>query len=111
MPAIKLETKQYKAVSIAATVAAFPTASKRVSPQTDSPTAVRVSLIIQNTGVNPGFLHFAENVQADGSDIVLAPDERLEWKDRDTTPREAINLGSILGTTWAIIEGVEKSNG
>lgn len=111
MPATKLETKQYRAVSIATAAAGFPAASKRLSPQTDSATATRVSLIVQNTGANPGLVHFAEQVQADGSDIVLGAGERLEYKDARTTPREALNLGSILGTTWAIIEGVERSNG
>lgn len=111
MPATRLITKQSKAVSVASTLADIKKNSKRISPQTDSPTSVRVSLIIQNTGVNPGFLHFAEDVQGDGSDLVLAAGEVREWKDARTTPREAVNVASVLGTTWAVIEGVEQTNG
>lgn len=68
----------------------------------------RTLLEIQNTGANPGFYHFKEAVQGDGSDFTLAAGAVKTFDQSDTCPTEALNLGSTLGTTWAILEQVTK---
>jgi hypothetical protein len=99
MPAPR--TKQYRGVSAAGSNT--PTTSKRISPNTPN----RLMLTIQNTGANPGLLHFSEPVQGDGSDILFAVGQILIFDQPGTCPTEAINVGSTLGTTWALLEQVQ----
>lgn len=75
--------------------------SKRVAPLNPN----RTHLTLQNTGANPGVLRFSEPVRGDGSDILINTAQILVFDQADTCPVEAINLGSALGTTWAIVEG------
>lgn len=95
--------KHYGAQSVATAAASIEaTGSKRVAPGNPN----RTLLLIQNTGANPGFLRFSEACKGDGSDILLAAGSApLVWDQADTCPVEAVNLASILGTTWAINEG------
>jgi len=76
-------------------------------------TANRTFLVIQNTGVNPGFVQFRNAVQNDGSDLLMNAGEILQFdklfsNDVFNGPTEAINVGSALGTTFAIIEGLRE---
>lgn len=96
-------TKQFKASSPAS--ATFPAGSQRVSPAND----LRTLLVIENTGANPGLVHFKEQVQGDGSDFLVAAGGFLNYQQSDTCPTEAVNIGSTLGTTWAILEQVTRS--
>lgn len=68
----------------------------------------RTLLFIQNNGANPGRLHFKENVQNDTSDIVVVAGDHVTFSQSDTTPREKINLGSALATSWVILEQVTQ---
>lgn len=103
MPAGKPGTqsiKHYGAVSTANADVAK--GSVRVAPAS----ADRTFFTIQNTGANPGLLRFGEPCKGDGSDIVFAINSPpMVWDQADTCPVEAINLASVLGTTWAIAEG------
>lgn len=101
MPAIS--SKQYKVITAAGT--ATDATSRTAAPQAPN----RTMLLIQNTGANPGLVHFGENVQGDGSDFLVASGASLPlWDQADTTPKEKINLGSAAGTTWAILEQVTR---
>lgn len=98
MPALSM--KQFKVVTPAGSNT--PQTSVQASPAIPG----RTLLFIQNTGANPGALHFKENVQGDPSDIAI-PAGGSQKFDQDTTcPRERVNLGSALATTWAILEQV-----
>lgn len=100
MPAIS--TKQFKVITPANSNT--PTACVAASPAI----AGRTLLTIQNTGANPGLLHFKEGVQADGSDIAIPAGGTITYDQADTCPREKVNLGSILATTWAVVEQVQS---
>jgi len=76
--------------------------SRRFSPQTPE----RVFLYVENTGANPVNLRISDNVRQDGGNIVLAPGSWRQWDNSDTTPREALNVQSELGSTVAVIEGL-----
>ena len=65
----------------------------------------RVSLIIQNTGANPGQVRFAEPGQGVGADMLWVAGFIFKWDQADTCPKEAINVSSTLATTWVIVEG------
>jgi hypothetical protein len=100
MPAGKMISKQYGALAAAG---ADP---KRVASHTPN----RRALHIQNTGVNPGSIRFENpNDPADGGDFVLVPGERLGFWTSDTCPREAVNVQSTLGTTFAFLETIVES--
>lgn len=77
-----------------------PQTSVQISPNNDR----RISLIIQNTGANPGLLQFSNPVKGDGSDLTIAALGILILNQDTTCPTEAINVGSALATTWAILE-------
>lgn len=62
-------------------------------------------LYIQNTGVNAGLFRFENDVQLDGGDILLASGAFVLFD--VACPIDAINIYSLLGTTFAIIEGME----
>lgn len=70
----------------------------------------RIALLIQNTGANPGLVRFEEPIQGDGSDLLFAAGAGLLWDRADTCPVSAINVGSALGTTFAIVETTRKDN-
>ena len=78
--------------------------SRRASPQTPT----RGYLLIQNTGANPGLFRLVDDVRRDGGDVLINAGAVFEWDNPDTTPREALNFASDLGTTFAIIEGLLK---
>ena len=101
MPAIS--TKQFKVITNAGSNA--PQTSVAASPALSG----RTLLVIQNTGANPGLLHFREPVQGDGSDILVAAGQLYSFQQSDTCPREKVNLGSAAATTWAILEQVQAS--
>lgn len=67
----------------------------------------RVSLIIQNTGANPGQVRFAEPNQGVGADMLWVAGFLFKWDQADNCPTEAINLSSVLATTWVIVEGTK----
>lgn len=96
MPANKPVSKQY------AVVAEAGIDNVRASPQTPD----RAFLYIQNTGSNPGVLRIADDVRGDGGDIVIVAGASLQWDNPNTTPREALNFASQLGTSFAVIEGL-----
>lgn len=73
----------------------------RVAPNNPN----RTLITIQNTGANPGLLRWGEPCKGDGSDQVIAAGQDKTYDQADTCPVEAINLASIAGTTWAIVEG------
>jgi hypothetical protein len=66
----------------------------------------RVSLIIQNTGANVGYVRFGTSTQGVGLDFEWTAGFLLKWDQADTCPKEGINLSSVAGTTWAIMEGI-----
>lgn len=94
--------KHYGAVSKATLAANIPNESERVAPLAPN----RTLLVVQNTGANPGLLRFGEPCKGDGTDLVVAAGAFVSWDQADTCPVEAINLVSILGTSWAILEGL-----
>lgn len=97
--------KHYGAVSVATVLALIEAnGSKRVAPAAPD----RTLLLIQNTGANPGLLRFSESCKGDGSDLVIAVGSFWLWDQADTCPVEAVNLASVLGTTWAILEGTTR---
>lgn len=98
MPAIRL--KQFKVITPA--LSNTPATSVAASPAIDG----RTLLTIQNTGANPGLLHFKEAVQNDGSDIAIPAGQLVTFDQAETCPREKVNLGSALLTTWAVVEQV-----
>lgn len=98
MPAVN--TKQFRVLTPA--LSNTPTTSVGASPAI----AGRTLLTIQNTGANPGLLHFKEAVQGDGSDIAFAAGQIVTFDQAETCPREKVTLGSALPTTWAVIEQV-----
>jgi hypothetical protein len=101
MPAIS--TKQFKVITPAGSNA--PTTCVAASPALPG----RTLLLIQNTGANPGLIHFKEGVQGDGSDIAVAAGAFAPLFDHATTcPREKVNLGSASATTWAVLEQVQQ---
>lgn len=71
----------------------------------------RVSIVVQNTGGNPGQVRFADPTQGVGFDFTLAPGDTFKWDQADTCPTEALNLSSTYGTTWAVMEGVDQMKG
>lgn len=81
-----------------------PQTSVRGAPQTPG----RVALWIQNTGANPGLVQFKNNIQGDGSDFTLNAGAFFPTDLSNPCPTEAINFGSILGTTFAVLELVER---
>lgn len=101
MPAIS--TKQFKVITPAGSNT--PTTCVAASPAIPG----RTLLLIQNTGANPGLVHFKEGVQGDSSDIEVASKGFVPLFDQVATcPKEKVNLGSILATTWAIVEQVQQ---
>ena len=97
-------TKQYLiAVSPA-------TDTARTSPQPIPQNPSRCFLYIQNTGANPGLVQFTNRVKGDGSDLLFAPGDTLQFDqysdDGFNGPTEAVNFGSALGTSFAVLEGV-----
>jgi len=68
----------------------------------------RILLMIQNTGANPGLVRFEEPIQGDGSDMLFESKSGLVFDRSDTCPQGAVNIGSELGTTFMIMEGVRK---
>lgn len=98
-----LVTKQYIGVTIANSF------GDNASVQPIAPlNPTRKSLRIQVTGANPGLLQFANKVRNDGSDFTIAAGQFMTWEQSDTCPLEAINIGSVAATTWAILEGYQK---
>lgn len=97
MPAPRTKTYLVKAAAgIAPTTPPVPTNPRRIA------------LLIQNTGQSPGLVRFSDPVKNDGSDIMVAAGVILPpWTQGDTTPREAINFFSAIGTTFAVMETVE----
>lgn len=80
-----------------------PTTSVRFSPEVPN----RTFLLVVNTGTNPGLLRLNEPIQGDGTDLpVPAGGQFGPFDIPETCPNSAINLGSALATSWAIIEGV-----
>lgn len=69
----------------------------------------RTMLVIQNTGANAGLVRFEEPVQGDGGDILFEAGSGLVWDRAATCPEAAINVGSLLGTTFSITEQVTPS--
>lgn len=70
---------------------------------------MRVMLSIQNTGANPGLVRFADVVRLDGGDMVLAAGQFSPlWNQRETCPNEALNFYSAAGTTFSVLEMVER---
>lgn len=80
----------------------------RPVPEVSNLTFSRTLLVIQNTGVNYGVVHFGEAVQENGSDFIVLAGETLSFTNPDTCPNEAINFQSPDGTTFAVLEGVSK---
>ena len=74
----------------------------RVTPENPR----RTMLFIQNTGTNAGLVRFEEPIQGDGSDMLFVGGSGILWDRADTVPQSAINVGSLLGTTFAVIEQV-----
>lgn len=102
MPAVNRQQIKHTAVPTPAG-SNTPTASVRVSPETPR----RTFLYIVNTGANPGLLRLGDKVQGDGADIPIAAGADFgPLQIAETCPSEAINLGSVAATTWAVIEGV-----
>jgi hypothetical protein len=101
MPAVR--TKQYLVVT---TAGAGALTGPNVRPAPAGP--VRVSLLIQNTGANPGLFRFDGAVRNDGSDITVAAGAFLPifWSEGTACPNESLNFASLLATKWAVIEGV-----
>lgn len=94
--------KHYGAAPLAGTN--NPTGSLRVTPANPK----RISLLIQNTGANPGLVRFEEPIQGNGSDLLFAAGAGLLWDKSDACPVSAINVGSELGTSFAIVETTRK---
>lgn len=81
-----------------------PTTSVRISPKAGA--GRRTMLMIQNTGLNPGLVRFGEPILGDGTDLLFTPGSGLVFDRSETCPEGAINLGSNLGTSFAILEQV-----
>lgn len=99
MPAVSM--KQFKVITPAGSNT--PQTSVAASPALPG----RTLLFVQNNGSNPGVVHFKENVQGDASDITVPAGGSLPVFDQaDTCPKEKINLGSALATSWVLLEQV-----
>lgn len=98
MPALSL--KQFQILTPAGSNT--PTTSVQASPGIPG----RSLLFIQNNGANPGRLHFKETVQNDSTDIIIAAGDTILFDQSDTCPREKVNLGSLLATSWVLLEQV-----
>lgn len=72
-------------------------------PLSDNPS--RKSLIIQNTGGNPGQVRFGAANQGPGADLTFIAGQMERWDQPGTCPLESVNLSAVLGTTWCIVEG------
>lgn len=79
------------------------TESKRFTPQTPG----RILLVIQNTGANPANIRVVDETRDDGGNFELAAGDFLRFDQPGTVPQEAINASSELGTTLAVLEGVD----
>ena len=90
-----------RAKQYVATVAALE--NKRIAPAG----VKRLGVSIQNTGLNPGRYRFENAVQLDGGDVTLVPGAKDDYLIPGSCPADAINLYSVLGTTFAIIEILE----
>ena len=102
MPAGDRITMQYGTTLAAGTDT--PASSVRISPKAGA--GRRTLLMIQNTGANPGLVRFGEPILGDGTDLLFTPGSGLLFDRASTCPEGAINLGSNLGTTFAILEQV-----
>lgn len=100
MQAPDRKIKQYQGVSPAGGD------SVRITPQVPG----RLLLIIQNTGMNSGHLHFQEACTSGGEDFLFAPGEVMKFDNPLSCPEAAINVESDLGTTWAILESVRAQS-
>ncbi len=98
MPAVY---RQYLGAAPAGSVATPITTA--IAPQNPK----RIGLSIQNTGANPLLLQFNNKVKGDGSDLAIAAGVLLHWHTPETCPQGSIHIGSVLGTTCAILEGNE----
>jgi hypothetical protein len=96
--AVSRQTKTYLGVSQASAQLVS------ISPVPTNPR--RLGLMIQNTGLNPGFCRFGAPVTGNGSDLLFAPGAVIKWDQSDTVPLESINLASIAGTTWCLMETI-----
>lgn len=101
MPAVK-KTVQYRGVCPVGSN--NPETSVRIA----AGNGARTMLLIQNTGAADGLVHFGEDVQGDGSDILFTPGAGLLWDRETTVPEAAINIGSAAGTTFLIVEQVTQ---
>lgn len=69
----------------------------------------RVSLVIQNTGAQPGQVRFgAPNLTA-AQDFTWAAGQFTKWDQADTCPLDSVNLNSAAATTWTVMEGIRAA--
>ena len=63
----------------------------------------RISLFIQNTGANGGYVRFGSPNQGQGFDVTVVPLGSFKWDQADTCPTEALYFTG--NTSWCVMEG------
>lgn len=96
MQAVNTAVKQYVVTMLAGAIL------EGVSP--NNPT--RIYMRIQNTGANPMFVRFDNNIQLDNGDTIIMPGDAEVFK--DPCPVDRVSYYSALGTTASVIEGVSR---